>query len=48
LVVSRRLREEFDNGKIYYAMQGTTLRAPKPGVGPDPALAWHREHVFRG
>lgn len=48
LVVSRRLREEFENGKTYYAMQGQVLRSAKAKAAPDQALAWHREHVFRG
>lgn len=45
LVVSRRLREDFENGKTYYAMQGTTLRESAEAQ-PEQALAWHREHVF--
>ena len=47
LVVSRRLREDFENGKTYYAMAGTTLRE-SPEARPDRALDWHREHVFVG
>lgn len=45
LVVSRRLREDFENGKTYYAMEGTTLR-DSAEAQPEKALAWHREHVF--
>lgn len=45
LVVSRRLREDFENGKTYYAMEGTTLRESAE-ASPDQALVWHREHVF--
>lgn len=48
LVVSRRLREEFENGKTYYAMHGQALRTARAGAGPDRALEWHRTHVFRG
>ena len=47
LVVSRRLHEEFDNGKTYYEMEGRPLREPR-GADPDAALAWHRDHVFVG
>ena len=48
--VSRRMREEFNNGKHYYALHGRAIDAPT-GVGqrPDPdALTWHNEHCFRG
>jgi putative restriction endonuclease len=48
--VSRRIREEFNNGKHYYALHGRAIDAPT-GVGqrPDPdALIWHNEHCFRG
>ncbi|PRQ09512.1 HNH endonuclease [Enhygromyxa salina] len=47
LVVSRRLHEEFDNGKTYYEMHGRPLREPH-GANPDAALAWHRDNVFVG
>ncbi len=51
-VVSRRLREDYDNGNQYYAIQDakTPLWVPKrAGARPDPAaLAWHREQVFLG
>jgi putative restriction endonuclease len=47
--VSRRIREEFDNGRHYYALHGRTIDAPTDaGQSPDPdALAWHNEHCFR-
>jgi putative restriction endonuclease len=47
--VSRRIREEFDNGKVYYAHHGRRIEAPEEiGQRPDPdALAWHNEHCFR-
>jgi len=49
-LVSRRLREEFDNGKTYYALDGNAIRLPHdPGDRPLPAfLKWHNEAVFRG
>jgi putative restriction endonuclease len=48
--VSRRIREEFDNGKHYYALHGGTIELPTDGSQrPDPsALTWHNEHCFRG
>jgi len=48
--VSRRIREEFDNGKHYYALHGHKIDAPSDvGQRPDPdALTWHNEHCFRG
>lgn len=48
--VSRRIREEFDNGKHYYALQGQKVSVPqKPSQHPDPvALSWHNEHCFKG
>jgi len=48
--VSRRIREEFNNGKHYYALHGRAIDAPTDvGLRPDPqALTWHNEHCFRG
>jgi putative restriction endonuclease len=48
--VSRRIREEFDNGKHYYALHGNTIELPadasqKPDLN---ALRWHNEQCFRG
>ena len=50
VVVGARLREEFDNGRSYYRLQGRRLLAPRERIlGPDEQqLAWHREHVFLG
>jgi hypothetical protein len=47
LVVSRRLQEEFDNGKTSYEMEGSELCEPQ-GSNPDAALAWHRDNIFVG
>jgi putative restriction endonuclease len=46
--VSRRLREEFENGKTYYALEGHVIQLPnRAGDRPDPALLrWHNEQVF--
>ena len=48
--VSRRIREEFDNGKHYYALHGQKIELPKEiGQRPDPgALTWHNENCFKG
>ena len=48
--VSRRIREEFDNGKHYYALHGQRIRPPEQlHQHPDPgALAWHNEQCFKG
>jgi putative restriction endonuclease len=48
--VSRRIKEEFDNGRHYYAFHGHQIEPPTDmREHPDPeALAWHNEHCFRG
>ena len=48
--VSRRIKEEFDNGRHYYALHGQEISVPDAVIqGPDPAaLAWHNENCFRG
>ncbi|MBN9492886.1 HNH endonuclease [bacterium] len=47
--VSRRLKDEFDNGQTYYDLAGRELTVPstanaRPSV---EALRWHAENVFR-
>jgi putative restriction endonuclease len=48
--VSRKIREEFENGRHYYAMHGTDVQAPEDVTGqPDnSALIWHNENRFKG
>ncbi|MCG8355524.1 MAG: HNH endonuclease [Kiloniellales bacterium] len=48
--VSRRIKEEFENGRHYYALHGHRISAPEDALlRPDPdALTWHNEHCFRG
>lgn len=48
--VSRRIKEEFENGRDYYKFHGTEMRMPRiPDMKPDAfALLWHNEEVFRG
>ena len=48
--VSPRIREEFENGRDYYALDGSPLRNP---VAADQQLGlhnikWHNEHCFLG
>jgi hypothetical protein len=48
--VSRRIREEFDNGRHCYELHGKLIFAPADRLrSPDvEALRWHNEHAFRG
>jgi putative restriction endonuclease len=48
--VSRRIKEEFENGRWYYALQGTPVFEPKrPDLRPSrAALDWHNSNVFLG
>lgn len=48
--VSSKLREEWSNGRIYYALDKTTLRKPtSEEFSPDQKLLeWHNDTVFRG
>lgn len=50
LVVGKRLRGDFANGRSYYALDGQPLHLPvHPNLRPSAtALAWHREQVFLG
>lgn len=47
--VSRCIKEEFENGRHYYALHGQRINAPEEiTLRPDPgALAWHNDHCFR-
>ncbi len=47
--LSRRIREEFDSGKHYYALHGQRIITPeRVGQHPDrSALACHNEHCFK-
>lgn len=48
--VSRRLKEDWENGRDYYALNGNPVRIPeKADARPDAALLrWHAENLFRG
>jgi putative restriction endonuclease len=49
-VVSRRLKEDFDNGKHYYDLHGSGIRPPHLVTSTPSAdsLLWHRENRFLG
>ena len=46
--VSRRLHEEWENGKVYYGMHGNQASVPRAKRDQPSAefLRWHNEHVF--
>jgi putative restriction endonuclease len=48
--VSRRIKEEFENGRDYYALHGAAITPPsRVEHRPDAAaLQWHNERRFRG
>jgi putative restriction endonuclease len=48
--VSKKIREEYENGRHYYALHGSSIAIPEsPERRPDPsALSWHNEHRFKG
>jgi putative restriction endonuclease len=48
--VSRRIREEFENGRHYYGFHGQQILIPQAtGHRPDPdALSWHNSCRFKG
>jgi predicted restriction endonuclease len=48
--VSRRIKDEFENGRDYYALQGKPVAVPEPReLAPSREyLDWHATHVFRG
>ena len=48
--VSRRIREEFENGRAYYDLHGGRVRAARRkdwAVAPE-FLEWHASNVYRG
>ncbi len=48
--VSRRIKEEYENGKDYYAMHGNNLFIPRNHTlrPSNEFISWHNEHVYRG
>lgn len=48
--VSRRIKEEFDNGKYYFTFHGTQAHTPRKSEDRPSSkfLIWHNENIFRG
>lgn len=48
--VSRRIRDDYENGRAYYALQGREIRLPvNTHEQPDRnALAWHNDNRYLG
>jgi putative restriction endonuclease len=48
--VSRRIREEFENGRDYYLHHGATIRVPRtPSQRPAAEfLEWHNANIYKG
>lgn len=49
-VVSKQIREQFENGRDYYALDGRRLNAPESTLSKPngEALDWHYSERFRG
>jgi putative restriction endonuclease len=49
ILVSKRIREEFENGKDYYKLEGQVLRQPNEVLAQPSQenLAFHAQNVFR-
>ena len=48
--VSRRIHDEFENGREYYELDGRQIRLPRAHY-PQPSsemLDWHSQAKFRG
>jgi putative restriction endonuclease len=48
--ISRRIHEEFENGRDYYALDGREIRLPvvRNASPSNELLEWHGDTVFRG
>jgi putative restriction endonuclease len=48
--VSKKIREEFENGRDYYALNGNKLNVPaKPAYRPAlEFITWHNENIYLG
>jgi HNH endonuclease len=48
--VSSRLRDEWSNGKVYYALENTDVRPPNDSqyTPSKELLEWHSDTIFRG
>ena len=48
--VSRRLRDDYENGRVFYDLDGAQLRALPKRRDARPskvALEWHARNIFR-
>lgn len=47
--ISRRIKEEYDNGKYYFAFHGQQINLPQTRIDHPSGefLTWHNEKVFR-
>jgi putative restriction endonuclease len=50
IIVSRRIREEFENGRDYYALHGVIVAQPNNALAAPSreSLMYHAEHIYRG
>jgi putative restriction endonuclease len=50
LEVSRRIRDDFENGRDYYALHGNALRSPPHSEDRllVENIGWHNQHVYLG
>jgi putative restriction endonuclease len=50
VMVSSRLKEDFDNGEHYYQYRGQDIWTPRTATDRPAALflEWHRDEVFLG
>jgi len=48
--VSHRIKEEYENGRDYYAMHGKKLFIPQnQALKPSSEfVSWHNENIYRG
>lgn len=48
--VSKRVKEDWNNGEEYYRYHGQSIRSPGDGYPPPSTevLQWHSENVYRG
>lgn len=48
--VSRRIREDYENGAEYYALHGSHIRDPRDGVSRPSKdnLSWHNSNTYLG
>ena len=50
IVISKKIKEEFENGREYYKFNGEMMRVPQNMIDrPSPEfLEWHNSNIFRG